>query len=362
MLIAIIGTRAQLIKMAPVLRELERRGHGYRLLLTGQHKETMGALLEEFEVATPAEYLYSGAEISGIGAMALWLPKMLFRLTERLRRSIPKQERSASAVLVHGDTFSTLLGAVAGRLSGMKVIHIEAGLRSFKPFDPFPEELTRMATFRLSHLAFCPGKWAADNMRGLPPEVINTHCNTLIDAVRFAAGEAKDVTQRPTHPYCVASIHRFENIFNKERLFKIVQLLEEIAQGQLVIFVLHPATRRRLEELGLRPRLEANPNVQLVPRMTYLPFIQLLSGARFAVSDGGSNQEELSYLGIPTLLMREATERQEGLDGTAWLCHLAKEQVDAFLSQLPEERTPAALDANSPSAHIVDELARRFSQ
>ncbi|MGR8921451.1 MAG: UDP-N-acetylglucosamine 2-epimerase, partial [Gammaproteobacteria bacterium] len=116
-IVCVIGTRAQLIKMAPVMLALEAAGTPFRLVLTGQHAATMDELLAEFGVATPPRRLYDGAEVSGIGRMATWLPRVLWRaLTSR--RALFATTAKRRCVLVHGDTFSTLLGALIGRLRG----------------------------------------------------------------------------------------------------------------------------------------------------------------------------------------------------------------------------------------------------
>ena len=114
--------------------------------------------------------------------------------------------------------------------------------------------------------------------------------------------------------YGVVSIHRFENIFNKNRLNFILNQIEYISKSCPLYFVLHPATVQKLHSYDWYLRLENNPNVKLTNRMGFIDFIQLINNSRFLITDGGSNQEESSYLGLPCLLMRNATERKEGLD------------------------------------------------
>lgn len=354
-LTVVIGTRAQLIKMAPLLRALEEGGHHYRLLLTGQHQTTMQALLDDFGILTEAEVLYSGKEISGIGRMALWLPLMLFRMLRRRHQLLRAPGGEPSLVLVHGDTFSTLLGALAGRLAGCPVGHVESGLRSFNPLNPFPEEITRLLVFRLTSVAFCPGAWATGNMTKYRAEVVNTEHNTLLDALRFAVSAAPSETADTPARYCVASTHRFENLFFRHRLDWILATITRIAETRDVIFVLHPATERRLRQSGLIEVLAANPRIHLRERMAYLPFVRLLRGADFVMTDGGSNQEELHYLQKPTLLLRSATERREGMDEQAVLSNYRDETVTRFLAALPAPMKEDNLLCGraSPCAHIL---------
>ena len=336
MLITFIGTRAQLIKMAPVILLIEQGGLPHHLVFTGQHKETMVQLCSDFGIQSRPVYLYEGKEVTGIIQMLGWFIYCLKRILMQPKKFLPIEANGKHLIIVHGDTFSTLLGAVVGRLKGVAVAHVEAGLRSYNIFNPFPEELTRLAIFRLAQYAFCPGDWAYKNMEKYRLVCINTGENTLLDAMKLGLQQQAAMPHRYAGlQYGVCSIHRFENIFRKSRLIKIIQLLELAAVDHPMLFVLHPATRKRLNRTGLMQRLEANPRIQLLPRMGYIQFIHLVKGAAFVITDGGGNQEELSYLGKPTLLMRVATERKEGLGTTATLCNYDANVMRDFLAKLP---------------------------
>jgi UDP-N-acetylglucosamine 2-epimerase (non-hydrolysing) len=357
MIICLIGTRAQLIKMAPIILELEQRQIALHLVLTGQHRETMGQLFSDFAIRTKPVYLYEGKEITGIVQMGVWFLRCLTKCLTQAEKYLPRSQEKKGVILVHGDTFSTLLGALAGKLRGIKVAHIEAGLRSRNLFHPFPEEITRLAVFRLSDFSFCPGEWAYTNLAKYSTVRVDTHHNTLIEAVDLALKSPSDSSRTELNEFGVVSLHRFENIFNSRRLTTILELVEKAAGNYPLIFVLHPATRKRLTAFGLLARLESNPNIKLVPRMGYIDFVRLLKQAKFVISDGGGNQEELSYLGIPTLLMRKATERQEGLNSTATLCRYDANILTKFLSSLPSIGQTTRSVTTSPSKIIVDTLA-----
>lgn len=359
MITCFVGTRAQLIKMAPVILEIERRKLSLNLVLTGQHSETMGQLMADFGIATLPRYLYRGPEITGIVQMAKWFVSSCVRAIRLSNEFMPRQLGEPNVVLVHGDTFSTLLGAVVGRLLRVDVAHIEAGLRSYNIFHPFPEELTRMAVFRLSRLSFCPGDWAYANMAAYTSMAINTGSNTLRDALRLMLTFPSRISLPFNREYGIASIHRFENIFNRSKLHEIVVLIEQAAASFPIVFVLHPATRKKLTQFGLLDRLQGNPSIHLAPRMGYADFVQLMRSARFVITDGGGNQEELSYLGIPTLLMRKATERKEGLGTTATLCNYDIATLMTFLTSLPlasNREEPMLTNEISASVKIVDYL------
>ncbi|MBV8636433.1 MAG: UDP-N-acetylglucosamine 2-epimerase [Burkholderiaceae bacterium] len=361
MIICYIGTRAQLIKMAPVILEIERQKLPLVLIMTGQHRETMVQLMTDFGLTSKPVYLYEGREITGIVQMAFWFIRCCFTVLRNPVVFMPRSKDGPNIVLVHGDTFSTLLGAVLGRLLGVDVAHVEAGLRSYHIFHPFPEELTRLIVFRLSRLSFCPGDWAFGNMQGYRTQAVNTGGNTLRDALEAMLASAPPKSAPFESDYGIVSIHRFENIFNAAKLREIVGLIELAAQRFSLAFVLHPATRKKLTEFGLMESLERNAAVKLLPRMGYAEFVQLMRSARFVITDGGGNQEELSYLGIPTLLMRKATERKEGLGSTAVLCNYERAALERFMDELPtlEERKPAERgSAQTPSEMIVSHLQR----
>lgn len=354
MIICVIGTRAQLIKMAPVLRELERRSVPYRFYLTGQHETTIDDLIAEFQIRTTPVRL-ARQEVAGLLAMAVWAPMTLMRLSHAWPIA-PKGTRAI--VLTHGDTFTTVIAALVGRIKGARVAHIEAGLRSFNLLHPFPEELTRLAVFRLSDISFCPNDWAAGNMAGRATEVVNTRGNTLLDALEFACSQQTNLVATAER-YGIVSIHRFENIFNEKRLRNIVRLLEIASATANLKFVLHPATRQKLERHGLLGSLEKMNRVSLIDRMGYLRFVSLLRGAAFVITDGGSNQEELSYLGVPTFLMRRKTERTEGLGENIVLGNYSEPELRRFLNELAALRRPPTPIRGSPSAIVVDYLVKQ---
>jgi UDP-N-acetylglucosamine 2-epimerase (non-hydrolysing) len=351
----LVGTRAQLIKMAPVIREIERRRLPLNLLFTGQHQLTMQELLDDFGIGTPHRLVYRGREIGGLVQMGGWFCLCLWRLLRHAGTWFgPRATRGV--LVVHGDTMSTLLGALAGRLLGMKVAHVESGLRSFRLLHPFPEELTRLCVFRLADYGYCPGAWAAGNLRGHRAEPVDVGENTLVDAVRWALGRAP--SPAGGEPYYVASIHRFENLVTRGRLLAIVAILERLATRARCVFVLHPVTAAKLRATGLLESLRADPRFDFRERMPYTQFIALLSRAAFVITDGGSNQEELSYLAIPTVLMRAATERREGLGDNVLLSGYDAGAIDEFLDTQAARARPerAPLPAANPSAAIVDHL------
>ncbi|UXY15620.1 UDP-N-acetylglucosamine 2-epimerase [Chitiniphilus purpureus] len=351
----LLGTRAQLIKTAPVALACHELGLRTEMLWTGQHRETIDDLLADFGLQDlEKEALYQGPEVNSIGRVAPWAWQC-FRSSRQSHRMLFARY---GVIVTHGDTFSTVLAAWLGRKSGIPVAHIEAGLRSFNLLNPFPEEINRLLTFRWSDIAYHPGEWAGNNLHRYKwLERIDTGQNTIVDAVRLALGD--ELLEPPEQPYAVCSIHRFENIFFTGRLKSIIAAIEAAAEQVPIRFVLHSATRKRLEATGLLQRLQAHPGIELLDRMGYFKFVRLLAGARFVITDGGSNQEELSLLQVPTLIMRDHTERQEGLGSTAQLVKPDPGQLRTLIATLPVKvsRRPQ-IGGPSPASIIAQHLAQ----
>jgi UDP-N-acetylglucosamine 2-epimerase (non-hydrolysing) len=353
----VVGTRAQLIKVAPVIVACERAGIFCTLLMTGQHHDTMQDLLEEFGVSAPQVAALPSAEHATVRSLFRWLPAAYRGVASRLREIAVPGARTN--VLVHGDTLSTLLGAFAARRCGARVVHIESGLSSGRLFDPFPEEICRRLVFRMTNVAMCPDEGTSQNMRRRRHvKVINTHGNTIVDAVSLTG--ASDVTRVDDKPYIIVSLHRFQNIYDAKRLRHLVALIEAISTRYVVRFVLHPATRGRLESGGLLDRLSSAPQVDLYPRMGYREFLRKAAGATCVLTDGGSNQEELAVLGVPTIVMRARTERQDGLGVNAIMEGDVVGGVGAYILDARFEnlrREPTVLTGPGPSERIALALA-----
>lgn len=356
MIHVILGTKAQMVKMAPVMARLEKMGVPYNFIFTGQHQETIDAIRANFGVKEPNYILHQGKDITSILAMFTWLVKILWH-TLTHRKSVFKND-TKGVVLVHGDTFSTLLGALIGKFARLKVAHIESGLRSFNIWHPFPEELTRLLVFKLSDYYFCPGEWAINNLKSYSGVKIDTHYNTLLDAVKEIWQDKSGLAtvSVPNKPYCVISTHRFENWVSREVALKNIELIERIVKQIPGVFIMHSITRKKLLKYGLMTRLAQNSRLELRDRYDYRNFIKLVKFSEFVVSDGGSNQEECFYIGKPCLILRKVSERQEGLDKNVVISRYNEEVVDNFLIEYPNYGRDAIFNTVSPSQIICDHL------
>lgn len=358
--IFVIGTRAQIVKIAPVLRIAVQSNLQHRVWFTGQHRESVADLVRDFELRSEFVLPTDHAERSSILRLLVWIPMTLVRCFRYVSLH-KKQSSSRPLVVVHGDTLSTWLGALAGRCAGGEIVHLESGLSSGHWADPFPEELLRRMTFRLTHYALCPNRAASANMERFPNcTVVDTKENTLLDCVRFAVDKGV-VISGSADDYFVASIHRFQNIYDRKTLQMIVDEMLQAAELGIVHFIMHPPTELRLKKYALMDALKQHDGIVSHARKPYTEFLSLIGRSRAVFSDGGSNQEELSYLGVPTILYRERSERPDGLQQNIALRSSLRGSMRSVIEsgKLDALRRPSRLDSDvQPSRVTIDALTQ----
>lgn len=361
MIVFLIGTKAQLIKCSPVIRAVARRGIPMRLVGTGQHAQSMEGLLRELALPPLDSALDPrNRDITTIREGLCWLLGALSRILGGSSSVAEALGPPPGVCLVHGDTASTWLGTEAARRFGFRVGHLEAGLESGTVFAPFPEELIRRSVMRRADFLFAPGHWAAENIRrrGYPGQVVPLSANTNLESLHLALERLPETVM--DQQFLLVSIHRLETIQRKDRLARLVEVLEDCVRRIPVRFVVHSPTRRRLEKARLWERLERG-QIQLLPPRTYPDFVRLLRDAAGVLTDGGSVQEECAYLGTPCLLWRAATERPDGLGENVVLSRLQATAANDFLNRLDELRRPRVPLASSPSTEIVEFLIKTLA-
>jgi UDP-N-acetylglucosamine 2-epimerase (non-hydrolysing) len=354
-LIVLVGTKAQFIKTAPILRELDIRCLPYRLVYTGQHSETFDLLEAAFGTRSPDDVLVPDFEAATNVSFLNWCMKYWWAVTQQIFKG---RWKGARIGLVHGDTASTLFGAIAARLVGARVAHVEAGLRSPRLMEPFPEEIVRRLVSRLSTLHFVPDEHAAFNLRHARGQLVRTQGNTLRDALSMSLAMIGELPQQGGGGgYAIVSIHRSENLSRAPTFDLLMEEVLETATRLPVKFVLHPATRAKIHASGWHARLQRHPQLELLERMDYPDFVKLLVGSCFLLTDGGSNQEESALLGLPALLLRRATERNDGLGSNVVLSDLKRDAIREFVAQHRDCRWPLLLvEGASPTSILVDAL------
>lgn len=351
-----IGTKAQYIKTAPLLRLMDERGVGYRLVDSGQHAELTERLREELDVRAPDAVFGGDRDVTSIPEAVAWAAKLASRLPLS-RRTLRREffDGRGGVCVVHGDTPTTLLSLLVGRRAGLQVAHLEAGLRSGSLLHPFPEELIRIVVMRFADVLFAPSPEARRNLEEMQPRgaIVELPANTTLEAVRHAVGDLDASGDGPA----LVTTHRVENLARPSRLRRLVGYVEDVARREPVQFVAHGPTLRALESSELDDRLEET-GVEVVRLLPHDEFVTRLARARFVITDGGSIQEECYYLGVPTLLWRKRTERPEGIGENVVISGYDDQTVRRFLAD-PQQyrRSPMEVDSE-PSRLILDHLQR----
>ena len=351
-----VGTLAELIKLVPIMKRLDQTGIKFDTISSGQVDIKENELQEIYNVSIDYKIIHNPKKVSSIFYFILWFIKC-FVYSLRFFKKIKNQNYT---IIVHGDTTSSLIGAVCGKLSGLKVAHIESGLRSFNFLEPFPEEISRFLVSKVSDLHFCPNEWSLKNIKKENGEKINTIQNTSYEMLKMSKKLNKISPQilEIKSKYFLTVIHRQENIYFKtEFLRKLIEKIVNFAHKDLkCVLVLHKITEQFLIKEGLLESLKNNSNIILLPRTPYIEFINTISKAEFMLTDGGSNQEEAFYLGIPTLILRNYTERIEGLEENVLLMKGSLETLDYFLHNYKKYQRPEYLSEVTPSSIIVNRL------
>ena len=325
----IIGTKAELIKMFPLIHELKRKSKDFEIIATGQHDLTK--LVHKLNINDEIYYINDPRE----GFMLSSKDAISFAY-----KSIPKLKKILSRkdlVIVHGDTISTVIGALSGRLVNAKVSHIEAGLRSWDFKEPFPEEINRNLADFLSNILIAVSKLSYRNLLLQFPWKRDIYLvgNTIIDSAKIAINYSK--INPPKEDYGIVSIHRHENLKNKLRMIKIINILLKISEKIKLYFFMHKNTEKALKLYNLYEYLKRSERIIIREPLEYPDFIRFLSSSKLLLTDGGSIQEESLIFNVPCIILRMKTERIEGVfTGLNYLSRLnIKETVkkaEEFLS------------------------------
>ncbi|MGI6031199.1 MAG: non-hydrolyzing UDP-N-acetylglucosamine 2-epimerase [Eubacteriales bacterium] len=303
----VFGTRPEAIKMCPLVKELQRRTSLQTLVcVTGQHREMLHQVLRAFDV-TPDYDL-------DIMKDKQTLFDVTISILEKLRAVLEKER--PDVVLVHGDTTTTFGSALACFYLQIPVGHVEAGLRTYNIYSPYPEEFNRQATGILARFHFAPTQMSRDNLlrEGKDPSTIHVTGNTAIDALKTT------VREDYTHPelewaagsrLIMLTAHRRENLGEPLRhMFRAIRRIVDETPDLKVIYPIHmnPAVRQAAQEI-----LGDDPRIHLIEPLDVLDFHNFLARSFLILTDSGGIQEEAPSLGKPVLVMRDTTERPEGI-------------------------------------------------
>lgn len=353
MIHVVLGTKAQYIKTAPLLRLMDAENVAYRLIDLGQHGQLTQALRRELSVREPDVYLGGAKDITTIPAAARWALKVAGTTLSKRHVATHVFARKRGIVVVHGDTPSTLLSILFAKRVGLPVAHLEAGLTSGVLTQPFPEELIRRIVMRYADVLFAPDTIAESHLDQLAAKqrvrgmIVALGGNT--GAEQLQLGDVSD--DGPV----VATMHRVENVTSTTRVRQFEALITDLVARRAVTLVAHGPTKRALKNSGADLRLAAL-GVTIVDLLGHDTFVQLLARAPFVITDGGSIQEETARIGVPTLLWRDATERHDGLNENVVLSHYDPAIIDTFLANYGQLRRDVTPLTTRPSKVALDTL------
>jgi UDP-N-acetylglucosamine 2-epimerase (non-hydrolysing) len=358
--INVVGARPNFMKVAPIVEAMKRREREFAPLVvhTGQHYDAAmsDAFFRDLELPQPDIYLGVGSASHAAQTAAVM----------KSFEPVVNQEKP-DWVIVVGDVNSTLACALVCAKLGVKVAHVEAGLRSRD--RTMPEEINRLLTDQIADLLFTPSADADKNLlaEGIPAERIRLVGNVMIDSLLTQLPRANKSTIREDlglneNEYAVVTLHRPVNVDNPDTFARILSALETISLSLPIVFPVHPRTKKTIAELELAARLTKSKNLKLIDPLGYLDFLRLYSGARLVLTDSGGIQEETTVLGISCLTLRENTERPITVTlGTNKIVGTDPEKiVREALASLQEKPVrppviPPLWDGNT-AARIVDAL------
>jgi UDP-N-acetylglucosamine 2-epimerase (non-hydrolysing) len=334
----VIGTRPEAIKLAPVVLELERhRAHfETEICVTGQHREMLDQMLRVFGLRPDHDLgvMTAGQDLAGVTAACLTgLDRVL-------------RQKSPDLVLVQGDTTTTFAASLAAYYHHIPIGHVEAGLRTGKKYDPFPEEINRRLATHLSDFHFAPTELARNNLllEGVSPESISVTGNTVIDALLLTQARLAEDPSLAVHRLdpaeklhiILVTAHRRESFGQPFR--QICEALRALAERRRDVLVVYPVHLNPNVQSPVHEILDGVPNVRLLAPLDYVSFVACMQRASILLTDSGGIQEEGPSLGKPVLVMREVSERPEAIAaGTASLTGTDPERIFQAVSSLLDD-------------------------
>ncbi len=364
--INVVGARPNFMKVAPLVDAMKRREREFAPLVvhTGQHYDQLmsDAFLHDLEVPHPDVCLEVGS-----ASQAQQTAAIMQKFEPVLLREKPDW------VVVVGDVNSTLACALVAVKLGVKVAHVEAGLRSRD--RTMPEEINRLLTDQLADLLFTPSQDGDENLlaEGVPEERIRFVGNIMIDSLfKYLERAQKSPIRKQLNlnerDYAVLTLHRPSNVDDRENFAGIIRALATIAGRLPIIFPVHPRTRKTIAALGLETAIKNIAGLTLIEPLGYLDFLGLYSNAKLVLTDSGGLQEETTALGIPCLTLRENTERPVTVSlGTNHVVGISPERIiDAAMEALnqtlvPSSRSVPPLWDGRTADRIVDYLSEETS-
>ncbi|MCH8003676.1 MAG: UDP-N-acetylglucosamine 2-epimerase (non-hydrolyzing) [Nanoarchaeota archaeon] len=326
-IVSIVGTRPNFMKLAALIPWIKKHNIGHVVIHTGQHYDTRMSHFFFGDLAMPTadEHLVIQTSLSGDEQKKF----LKTTIKETLKRQKPKPD----LVIVVGDVNSTVAGAEAACELGIKVAHVEAGLRSFD--KTMPEEINRIRTDEISDFLFTTEESGNENLKkeGISKDKIFFVGNVMIDTLlkHKEKAQTSDILSKLKlikNNYCVLTLHRPSNVDNKKDFENIISILGKIQDKIKVVFPIHPRTRKNIDLFKLNEKMENMRNLIITEPLGYLDFLCLMANSKLVLTDSGGIQEETTVLGVPCITLRNNTERPVTVEqGTNFLVSTDKDKI-----------------------------------
>ena len=355
--LSIFGTRPEAIKMAPVVRELQKHAEiESRVCVTAQHREMLDQVLDLFVIKPDVDLNLMRPNQS----LAALTAAVFTHLDPVLADIKPDW------VLVQGDTTTVMAAALNAYYRRIRVGHVEAGLRTHNKWEPFPEEINRRVAGVAADLHFAPTKWSRQNLlkEGVADEQIHVTGNPVIDALHFVAGQPVPTTvadllsKYESKRIVLVTAHRRENF--GQPLEEICGALKSLAERDDVQ-IIYPVHLNPNVQGPVKRLLENVPNILLLRPLDYLPLVHLMKNADLILTDSGGIQEEAPAFGVPVLVLRDVTERPEGVQaGTLKLVGTDQKKIVNEANYLLNDRLAHAAMAQAVNPFGMGDSARKI--
>ena len=364
-ILSVFGTRPEAVKLAFVIRELLQRSDRAvtKICVTAQHRQMLDQALHLFGIVADYDLniMEENQSPSQVAAATLC------RLEPIL------QELQPDWLVVQGDTTTVAAASLAAFWGGVKVAHVEAGLRTHDKWRPFPEEINRRVAGVIADLHFAPTEQARENLirEGVPAGRIQVTGNPVVDSLQWAAAQPFDCAtlplpaslwERQERKLVLVTAHRRENF--GEPLERVCRALRELAlRGGGRLQIVYPVHRNPNVWEVVHERLQDVPHISLLPPLDYLPFVHLMKRSYLVLTDSGGIQEEAPALGVPVLVMREVTERPEAvMAGTSRLVGTDPVRIVSEVLRLLEDRDEYQRMARTINPYGDGQAARRIAE
>jgi UDP-N-acetylglucosamine 2-epimerase (non-hydrolysing) len=355
----VVGARPNFMKIAPILSELNRYPEAFQpfLVHTGQHYDTKMSDVFFDDLGLPVPDVFLGV---GSGSHAVQTAQTMIAFERVLLEHRPDW------IVVVGDVNSTIACALDAVKLGIKVAHVEAGLRSRDRF--MPEEINRVLTDSISNLLFTPSRDGDANLlaEGIIRERICFVGNVMIDSLRRFENHASqtnalDAIGIRVTEYGLVTLHRPSNVDHPQQLASILNALERIQKRVRLVFPIHPRTRKMMIDFGLMERIDRMTGLVLVDPVGYKDFLQLERNSLMVLTDSGGIQEETTVFGVPCLTLRENTERPVTIEiGTNTLVGLDEERIVAEALNIADGRGKRGRIPEGWDGHAAERIVQVF--